>query len=68
MILFNKHKKVHVGTFVHIRVNHQIKNLSIKGMKTSSAQTRLSKTPKNELKTQHMKKNDKNYMSRTSCN
>ena len=37
MILFNKHNGVHVGKKIHIRINHQIKNLSIKDMKTFPA-------------------------------
>ena len=39
-ILFNKHKGAHVDKKVHIRVNHQIKNLSNKDMKTSMAQNK----------------------------
>ena len=46
MILFNKHNGVHVGKKIHIRINHQIKNLSIKDMKTFLAQNKAAQVYK----------------------
>ena len=55
MILFNKHKGVHVSKKFTFALISKLKSYQLRVGKHFSLKTRLSKTPENELMTRHVK-------------
>jgi len=55
MILFNKHKGIHVNKrFIFVLIT-KLKTYQLRLLKYFQLKTRSSKTSENELKTQHVK-------------